>query len=125
MRDKIEGRLEGIGSQVNWGMVQQGQGWRMVGIQIGREQEEGKREEDAGFEKIEDFNVTSNAEEQFEGAEAVFLEIQKIEPNYKEGDLEKAIIISKENGAKGISIFTADGLNKEQQSVFVKLKNKL
>ena len=41
----------------------------------------------------------------------------------KEGDLEKAIIISKENGAKGISIFTADGLNKEQQSVFVKLKN--
>ena len=25
----------------------------------------------------------------------------------------------------GISIFTADGLNKEQQSVFVKLKNKL
>ena len=32
----------------------------------------------------------------------------------KEGDLEKAIIISKENGAKGISIFTADGLNKEQ-----------
>ena len=40
-------------------------------------------------------------------------------------DLEKAIIISKENGAKGISIFTADGLNKEQQSVFVKLKNKL
>ena len=40
-------------------------------------------------------------------------------------ELEKAIIISKENGAKGISIFTADGLNKEQQSVFVKLKNKL
>ena len=43
----------------------------------------------------------------------------------KGSDLEKAIIISKENGAKGISIFTADGLNKEQQSVFVKLKNKL
>ena len=40
-------------------------------------------------------------------------------------ELEKAIIISQENGAKGISIFTADGLNKEQQSVFVKLKNKL
>ena len=40
-------------------------------------------------------------------------------------ELEKAIIISKENGAKGISIFTADGLNKEQQSVFMKLKNKL
>ena len=40
-------------------------------------------------------------------------------------ELEKAIIISKENGAKGISIFTADGLNMEQQSVFVKLKNKL
>ena len=39
--------------------------------------------------------------------------------------LEKAIKISKDNGAKGISIFTADGLNKEQQAVFVKLKNKL
>ena len=40
----------------------------MVGIQIGREQEEGEREEDAGFEKIEGFNVTSNAEEKFAGA---------------------------------------------------------
>ena len=40
-------------------------------------------------------------------------------------DFEKAIIISKENGASGISIFTADGLNKEQQAVLVKLKNKL
>ena len=41
---------------------------RMVGIQNGREQEEGEREDDAGFEKIEDFNVTSNAEEKFAGA---------------------------------------------------------
>tara|TARA_B110000483_G_scaffold27619_2_gene33403 strand:+ start:948 stop:2006 length:1059 start_codon:yes stop_codon:yes gene_type:complete len=40
-------------------------------------------------------------------------------------DFEEAIIISKENGASGISIFTADGLNKEQQAVLVKLKNKL
>ena len=40
----------------------------MVGIQIGREQEERKKEEDTGFENIEDFNVTSNAEEQFAGA---------------------------------------------------------
>ena len=40
----------------------------MVGIQIGREKEEGEREDDAGFEKIEDFNVTSNAEEKFAGA---------------------------------------------------------
>jgi uncharacterized lipoprotein YddW (UPF0748 family) len=40
-------------------------------------------------------------------------------------DLEKAIFIAKENGASGISIFTADGLTKEQQSVFVKLKNEL
>ena len=40
----------------------------MVGIQIGREQEEGERAEDAGFQKIEDFNVTSNAEENFAGA---------------------------------------------------------
>ena len=38
-------------------------------------------------------------------------------------DLEKAITIAKENGAKGISIFTADGLTKEQQAVFVKMKN--
>lgn len=37
--------------------------------------------------------------------------------------LEKAINIAKENGAKGISIFTADGLTKEQQAVFVKMKN--
>ena len=41
----------------------------MVGIQIGREQEEGEREEDAGFEKIEDFNVPSNAEETFCGSD--------------------------------------------------------
>lgn len=40
-------------------------------------------------------------------------------------DLERAIKIAKENGAKGISIFTADGLTKEQQAVFVKLKNEL
>ena len=47
-------------------------------------------------------------------------------PALKNGEqLEKAIKISKDNGAKGISIFTADGLNKEQQAVFVKLKNKL
>jgi len=37
-------------------------------------------------------------------------------------DLEKAINIAKENGAKGISIFTADGLTKEQQAVFVRMK---
>jgi len=44
-------------------------------------------------------------------------------PALKNGEqLEKAIKISKDNGAKGISIFTADGLNKEQQAVFVKLK---
>jgi uncharacterized lipoprotein YddW (UPF0748 family) len=42
----------------------------------------------------------------------------------KANELEKAILISKENGATGISIFTADGLSEEQQSVFVKLKNK-
>ena len=40
-------------------------------------------------------------------------------------DLERAILISKENGAQGISIFTADGLNKEQQEVFIELSNKL
>ena len=41
----------------------------------------------------------------------------------KADDLERAIKIAKKNGAKGISIFTADGLTKEQQAVFVKLKN--
>jgi uncharacterized lipoprotein YddW (UPF0748 family) len=40
----------------------------------------------------------------------------------KPKDLEKAIRIAKENGAKGISIFTADGLSEEQKAVFVKLK---
>lgn len=40
-------------------------------------------------------------------------------------DLERAILISKESGAQGISIFTADGLNKEQQKVFIELSNKL
>ena len=43
----------------------------MVGIQFGREQEEGEREDDAGFEKIEDFNVTGNAEEKFCGSDYV------------------------------------------------------
>ena len=39
----------------------------------------------------EEFELANRlmSEEQFEGAEAVFLEIQKIEPTYKEGDLEK------------------------------------
>ena len=41
------------------------------------------------------------------------------------GDLEKAIRISKENGAKGVSIFTADGLNKEQRATLVRLKGQL
>ena len=41
----------------------------MVGIQIGREQEEGEREDDAGFEKIEDFDITSNAEIKFCGSD--------------------------------------------------------
>jgi len=37
-------------------------------------------------------------------------------------DLEKAIRLAKEKGAKGISIFTADGLTKAQKKVFIKLK---
>ena len=41
----------------------------MVGIQVGREQDERKRECDAGFEKIEDFNVPSYAEEDFCGSD--------------------------------------------------------
>ncbi|WP_299337090.1 family 10 glycosylhydrolase [uncultured Psychroserpens sp.] len=37
-------------------------------------------------------------------------------------DLEKAIRLVKEKGAKGFSIFTADNLNDEQKAVFIKLK---
>ena len=40
-------------------------------------------------------------------------------------DLEKAILLAQKKGAKGISIFTADGLNKEQQAILIKLKNTL
>ncbi|MEE9407307.1 MAG: family 10 glycosylhydrolase [Polaribacter sp.] len=39
-------------------------------------------------------------------------------------DLEEAIKQAKENGAKGISIFTADDLTTAQKAVLVKLKNK-
>lgn len=38
------------------------------------------------------------------------------------GDFEKAINISKKNGASGVSIFTADGLNDQQKSVLVNMK---
>ncbi len=37
-------------------------------------------------------------------------------------DLEKAIRLAKEKGAKGFSIFTADNLNKAQKEIFIKLK---
>lgn len=37
-------------------------------------------------------------------------------------DLEKAIRLVKEKGAKGFSIFTADNLSEEQKAVFIKLK---
>ena len=40
----------------------------------------------------------------------------------KPNDLEKAIRLAKEKGAKGISIFTADGLSEEQKEVFIQLK---
>lgn len=36
-------------------------------------------------------------------------------------DFENAIRTSKENGANGVSFFTADGLNKEQKEVLIKL----
>lgn len=39
-------------------------------------------------------------------------------------DLEKAIRLVKEKGAKGLSIFTAKGLTKEQKAVFINIKNK-
>jgi len=39
-------------------------------------------------------------------------------------DLKKAIVISKENGASGVSIFTADGLNKYQQKILIELSQK-
>ena len=35
---------------------------------------------------------------------------------------KKAINISKKNGASGVSIFTADGLNDQQKSVLVNMK---
>jgi len=38
-------------------------------------------------------------------------------------DLEEAIRLAKEKGAKGISIFTASDLTPEQKEVFIKLKN--
>ena len=37
-------------------------------------------------------------------------------------DFEKAINISKKNGASGVSIFTADGLNDQQKSILVNMK---
>jgi hypothetical protein len=37
-------------------------------------------------------------------------------------ELEEAILITKENGAKGMCIFTADDLNEAQKQVFIKLK---
>jgi len=40
----------------------------------------------------------------------------------KPSDLEAAIRIAKENGAKGISIFTADGLDENQKRVLIDLK---
>ena len=40
-------------------------------------------------------------------------------------DLEKAIRLAKENGAIGVSIFTADNMSKEQKNVFRKMKNEL
>lgn len=39
----------------------------------------------------------------------------------KEGDFEKAIRLSKENGASGVSIFTADNLTNDQKAVLIKL----
>ena len=38
-----------------------------------------------------------------------------------EGDFEKAIRLSKENGASGVSIFTADNLTDDQKAVLIKL----
>jgi len=40
-------------------------------------------------------------------------------------DLKNAILLAKENGAKGISIFTADNLTEIQQKVFIELKDSL
>ena len=45
-------------------------------------------------------------------------------PSFKENskDLEKAILIAKKNGAKGVALFTADLLTDEQKAVMVNLK---
>ena len=45
-------------------------------------------------------------------------------PSFKDNpsDLEKAILFAKESGAKGISLFTADLLTKEQEAIIIKFK---
>ena len=55
----------GVKSIGGWCNKVKDRGW--LASKLG-EQEGGEREDDAGFEKIEDFNVTSNAEEKFAGA---------------------------------------------------------
>ncbi len=40
-------------------------------------------------------------------------------------DLEDAILIAKKNGASGVCIFTADGMNEAQKAVFKRLKDSL
>ena len=45
-------------------------------------------------------------------------------PAFEEAiDFKKAILLAKENGAAGISIFTADNLNAAQKAVLIGLKN--
>lgn len=43
----------------------------------------------------------------------------------EDGDLEKAILTARQNGASGITLFTADNLTKEQVETMKKLKNTL
>lgn len=46
-------------------------------------------------------------------------------PNMSVSDLEKAILLAKDNGAKGVSIFDGNGLTDEQYAVIKKLSKKL
>ena len=78
-RLKEDWRELGVKSIGGWCNQVKDRGRLASHIPIGREQEEGEREEDTGFESIEDFNVTSNAEEKFAGATLSSAEVFKFD----------------------------------------------
>ena len=72
-----------------------------------------------GLEALEDTEQSQNYY-----AHATTLVIL-IKAYHKLGDLEKAILTARQNGASGITLFTADNLTKEQVETMKKLKNTL